>query len=159
MFIRSLSIIVVLLSLSPVYADDIPLEFRDGGTQHRYMDLIEEIRCLVCQNQSLADSHADLAQDLRQEIFDMITEGKTNEEIIDFLVQRYGDFVLYRPPFKGTTILLWFLPFVFLIIAVLTVVYFIRFKTVNVEVSELSRDDREKLDQALGERTGEGGGS
>lgn len=141
--------IMLLLFTVPGHSEDIPLEFNDAGTQHRYLDLIEEIRCLVCQNQSLADSHADLAQDLRQEIFDMITAGKTNDEILEFLVQRYGDFVLYRPPFKGSTVLLWLLPFIFLIVAVITVIYFVRFRSADAESTELSLDDREKLNRVL----------
>ncbi len=76
----------------------------------RFQHLIKEIRCLVCQNQSLADSHAELAQDLRQEIYEMMKAGKSDREIIAFLVNRYGDFVLYRPPVKPTTYLLWYGP-------------------------------------------------
>jgi len=113
--------------------------------------MIEEIRCLVCQNQSLADSHADLAQDLRQEIFNMIGAGKSNEQIIEFLVQRYGDFVLYRPPMQGTTLLLWCLPFVFLVAAVISVIYFIRLRSVG-EGPDLSREERDELDRVLGEK-------
>jgi cytochrome c-type biogenesis protein CcmH len=148
---RSISLIAVLLVALPVHADDTPLEFKDAATQHRYMEMIEEIRCLVCQNQSLADSHADLAQDLRQEIFNMIGAGKSNEQIIEFLVQRYGDFVLYRPPMQGTTLLLWCLPFVFLVAAVISVIYFIRLRSVG-EGPELSREERDELDRVLGEK-------
>ena len=146
---RLFPLVILLMIAVPCHSEDTPLEFGDSARQHRYMDLIEEIRCLVCQNQSLADSHADLAQDLRQEIFDMINKGMNNEEIIEFLVQRYGDFVLYRPPFKGTTILLWLLPFLFLMVAIGTVIYFIRFRTSNLEVAALNEEDRKKLDRAL----------
>lgn len=91
-----------------VHQFDTPVE-RD-----RYRHLIEELRCLVCQNQNLAESDADLAKDLRQEIYEQIEAGKTNQDIIDYMVARYGDFVLYRPPFKPLTLLLWVGPFVIL---------------------------------------------
>jgi cytochrome c-type biogenesis protein CcmH len=79
----------------------------DPVAEKRLVKLSEELRCLVCQNQNIADSNAELAQDLRREIRTMIAAGKSDKEIIDFMVARYGDFVLYKPPFKATTILLW----------------------------------------------------
>lgn len=82
----------------------------------RYQRLAEELRCLVCQNQTLADSQAGLAEDLRRQVRDLIAEGKSNEEIKDYLVQRYGDFVLYRPRVKTVTYLLWFGPFALLLV-------------------------------------------
>ena len=91
-----------------------PLPFRDRAEEERFQTLVEELRCLVCQNQNLMDSDAGLAGDLRREVFDLMRSGKSDAEIRDFLVQRYGDFVLYRPPVKGTTWLLWFGPAVLL---------------------------------------------
>jgi cytochrome c-type biogenesis protein CcmH len=85
--------------------------FKDAAEQQRYERLVEELRCLVCQNQSLADSDADLARDLRDEVYQIIQSGKTDQEAIKFLVDRYGDFVLYRPPVNTTTVLLWSGPF------------------------------------------------
>jgi len=79
----------------------------DPVAEKRLQEMSAELRCLVCQNQTIADSNAELAQDLRREIRGMIKEGKSNAEIIDFMVVRYGDFVLYRPPLKGITLLLW----------------------------------------------------
>ena len=79
----------------------------DPVAEKRLLGLSEELRCLVCQNQNIADSNAELAQDLRREIRGMIKDGKSDKEIIDFMVVRYGDFVLYRPPVKATTLLLW----------------------------------------------------
>lgn len=76
--------------------------------------LEEELRCLVCQNQTIADSHAGLASDLRREVREQLAQGKSEQEVLDFMVQRYGDFVLYRPPVKSTTWLLWFGPFLLL---------------------------------------------
>jgi cytochrome c-type biogenesis protein CcmH len=118
---RFISYIVFFVSITTAYAADIPMEFEDAGQQQRYQQLLEELRCLVCQNQTLADSHADLAQDLRTQVYNMVDEGRTNQAIIDFLVQRYGDFVLYRPRVNVYTILLWFGPFILLIIGLITV--------------------------------------
>lgn len=87
-------------------------EFEDAEQLERYKTLTYELRCLVCQNQNLADSDADLAADLRGQVHRMIREGKSDQDIIDFMVARYGDFVLYRPPFKAKTVLLWGAPFV-----------------------------------------------
>lgn len=82
----------------------------DPVLEARVMRIAAELRCLVCQNQTIADSHADLAQDLRRQVREMIQQGRSDAEIIDFMTARYGDFVLYRPPLKGTTWLLWFGP-------------------------------------------------
>ncbi|HWP00657.1 MAG TPA: cytochrome c-type biogenesis protein [Methylococcus sp.] len=89
-------------------------QFDDPVKQERYERLLKDLRCLVCQNQSLADSDADLARDLRNEVYGIIQSGKSTEEAAQFLVDRYGDFVLYRPPFKGITVLLWSGPFLLL---------------------------------------------
>jgi cytochrome c-type biogenesis protein CcmH len=91
-----------------------PLVFENAEQEARYQELTEELRCLVCQNQNLADSDAPLAHDLRQEIFRMMEAGNSNDQIKTFLVDRYGDFVLYRPPVKGNTIALWLFPAVLL---------------------------------------------
>ncbi|MFO1352075.1 MAG: cytochrome c-type biogenesis protein [Gammaproteobacteria bacterium] len=92
-----------------------PLEFADPLQAQRYDHLIQELRCLVCQNQSLADSNAELAGDLRREVQRMIASGQDDRQIAEFLVSRYGDFVLYRPPFKALTLLLWLGPAVLLL--------------------------------------------
>lgn len=83
--------------------------------EKRVQAVAEELRCLVCQNQTIADSHADLAIDLKNQVREMLAQGKSNKEVTDYMVQRYGDFVLYRPPVKTTTWLLWFGPFLLLI--------------------------------------------
>lgn len=90
-------------------------EFQDPAKQASYENLIKDLRCLVCQNQSLADSDADLAKDLRTEVYTIIQSGKNEEEAIKFLTDRYGDFVLYRPPVKAITSLLWLGPFALLL--------------------------------------------
>ena len=93
-----------------------PLVFASQQQQERFNKLTEELRCLVCQNQNLADSDAPLAHDLRREVHEMVLAGRTNQQIKEFLVTRYGDFVLYRPPVQKNTYLLWLAPLVLLLI-------------------------------------------
>ncbi len=109
-------LLLLLMSWGTAMAIDVSEAFDDPILQARYRGLIEQTRCLVCQNQTIADSNAGLAQDLRREIRDMLAAGATDRQVIDFLVERYGDFVLYRPPFKSTTWLLWASPALFLLI-------------------------------------------
>jgi cytochrome c-type biogenesis protein CcmH len=90
-------------------------EFSDPGKQQAYENLVKVLRCLVCQNQSLADSDADLAKDLRNEVYNIIQSGKSEQEAAKFLTDRYGDFVLYNPPLKPITSLLWLGPFALLL--------------------------------------------
>ncbi len=118
-----------------VTAADVPPDFSDEKTSQRYYSLIEEIRCLVCQNQNLADSNAELAQDLRTVVQEQIEAGKSNEEIIDFLTARYGDFVLYRPPLKMSTLLLWAGPFCILFLAA-----FVLLRTISKRGSQSESD-------------------
>lgn len=146
--IYAVLISVVLSVFCPVYAADTPFEFNNPEQEERYKNLIKEIRCLVCQNQSLEDSHAPLAQDLRQEIYDMIVAEQNKDEIIDFLVSRYGDFVLFRPPVNTGTLILWFGPFLLLV----AVIFFIlRFKQKHgVQPAEaLSPEEQRRLEQLL----------
>jgi cytochrome c-type biogenesis protein CcmH len=121
-----LSILGCLFMFTNAPAIDTPMEFDNPETELRFKKLTEELRCLVCQNQSLADSHAELAQDLRNEVYKMIIAGDTDKEIIDYLVVRYGDFVLYRPQVKSTTYFLWFGPFLILLIAIIIIARVIR---------------------------------
>ena len=116
---RTLILLFLLTASMAAYPADIVYKFKDDTQEQRYQGLINELRCLVCQNQSLADSHAELAQDLRNEVYEKIIQGDTDETIIEFLVNRYGDFVLYRPPVKQTTWILWFGPFLILFIAIM----------------------------------------
>ena len=90
-------------------------QFESEQMEADYNQLINELRCLVCQNQNLAGSDADLAHDLRRETYEMLNEGKSPQQVVDFMVERYGDFVLYRPQFKSTTYLLWLGPFLLLV--------------------------------------------
>lgn len=122
---------------------EVPAEFDDPQRQQRYQSLLKEIRCLVCQNQSLADSNAELAQDLRNEVHRMVAEDESNQVIIDYLVARYGDFVLYRPPLKATTLLLWFGPFVLLLAALVAIYRFV--KSARVEEISITDEDKARL--------------
>lgn len=90
-----------------------PLETQRQEAQFNY--LLKELRCLVCQNQDLADSNAELAKDLRNQVYTMVKEGLSDQEIMDYLVARYGDFILFKPPFKGVTLILWLGPLFFLL--------------------------------------------
>ncbi len=105
----------LLLSLA-VHASIDTYEFRDEAERERYRTLTEELRCPKCQNQNIADSNAPIAMDLRKEIFRMLEEGQSNEQIVDYLVARYGDFVRYRPPVTRTTLLLWYGPAALLVL-------------------------------------------
>lgn len=113
-----------------------------------YRQLINELRCLVCQNQNIADSNADLAKDLRNQTYDMLMQGKTKQQVVDYMVARYGDFVLFRPPLKATTVLLWAGPFLIFVIGVFVLLRFIRRKG-SEPVPELSRADRERAEALL----------
>lgn len=144
-----LSILILnVLFASIVSAADVPMEFEDPQLQQRYQGLLEELRCLVCQNQSLADSHAELAQDLRNQVYRMVEAGESNEAITGFLVTRYGDFVLYRPPLKKSTLLLWLGPFVLLIGAFIGVYLFVRSRKADRVI--VSADDQQRLNELLG---------
>ncbi len=101
--------------LATTAAANEPLEFASADEEARFQQLTQELRCLVCQNQNLADSDAPLAHDLRVEIHDMLQAGRSNAEIKTFLVERYGEFVLYRPPVKGNTLALWLMPLILLL--------------------------------------------
>ena len=98
----------------------------DPVAERRLQKLSEELRCLVCQNQTIADSNAELAQDLRREVRTMIKDGKSDKEIVDFMVTRYGDFVLYRPPVKGITLLLWGGPVALLLLGLFALQRYLR---------------------------------
>jgi cytochrome c-type biogenesis protein CcmH len=126
-------------------------KFADDAAEQHFKDLIAELRCLVCQNQSLADSDAELAHDLRAEVYEMVQEGKSDEEIIEFLVSRYGDFVLYKPPMKPSTYLLWFGPFALMILAGVLLLRAVQRQKRNASV-EISTADRKRLDDLLGTR-------
>jgi cytochrome c-type biogenesis protein CcmH len=121
-----LTLLLALQCALPAYANEaLPLA-EDPVVEKRLIGISQELRCLVCQNESLAGSRADLALDLRRELRTLIKDGKTDAEIMDFMVSRYGEFVLYRPPVKPATWLLWFGPFVLLVGAVVVLIRMVR---------------------------------
>lgn len=124
---------------------------QDPQTETRMLAISEELRCLVCQNESLAASHAELAEDLRKEVRSLIKQGKTDPEIMDFLVARYGDFVRYRPAMKPTTWLLWFGPFLLLGGAVIGLVVYLRRRATAVASGEISAGDKARVQALLDE--------
>ena len=113
---RFLILAAAMLAVAPVAAIDNSKAFDDPELQARYDKLISEVRCLKCQNQSIKDSNVFLAADLRREIRRLIAEGKTDAEIQDFLVTRYGEFALYRPRTSGKTLILWIAPFLLVLL-------------------------------------------
>lgn len=125
-------------------------EFDDAEQLARYKTLTYELRCLVCQNQNLADSDADLAADLRREVYRMVRAGKSNDDVVEFMVARYGDFVLYRPPLKAKTVLLWSAPFVLGIGGVaLLLVQLRRRSAAPAAAAPLSDEEQARLDALL----------
>jgi cytochrome c-type biogenesis protein CcmH len=119
------------------------------AVEARLVDISQELRCMVCQNESLASSHAELAEDLRREVRDLIVQGKTDSEIKTFLVDRYGDFVLYRPEVKPLTWVLWFGPFFLLLLAAVAMGAYLRQRKKQVTSLELSDAQRERAEQLL----------
>ena len=137
-----------VLALTAVFsAQSVELRsFKSAEEEARFKALSEELRCLVCQNQSLADSDAELARDLRREVHEMIDAGKSDEQILDFLVARYGDFVLYRPPLNASTLLLWIGPFVVLLGALIALIISVR-KRAREESTDADNLDEAKRKQ------------
>ena len=116
--------------------------------EERYHDLLNELRCLVCQNQTIAESNAELAVDLRHEVKKMLEQGSTNEDIINFMANRYGDFVLYKPLIKPKTYLLWFGPFLALLL-VLLILFYIISKQRKISTTNLTQEETDQLSSIL----------
>lgn len=121
----------------------------DPAVEQRLAKLSQELRCLVCQNETLADSRADLAEDLRDEIRTQIRAGKSDQEIIAFLTQRYGEFILYRPPVRPKTYLLWFGPFVLLVAGLVILFRYVKRRRDMIEEQPLSDADRADVEKLL----------
>lgn len=126
---RIVALITVLLTAPSGWAIDAELAFEDPAMNQRYRAMIREVRCLVCQNEAIADSNAPLAADLRREIRNLMEEGATDREITQFLVARYGDFVLLRPPMQPSTWALWGAPFILLAIGAVVFIRVLRTRT------------------------------
>jgi cytochrome c-type biogenesis protein CcmH len=147
MLMRHIFLITILLASFPLFAagpvegDKEPLVFDSTEQEERFKQLTVELRCLVCQNQNLADSDAPLAQDLRKEIHDMLMAGQGDEEIKTFMVERYGDFVLYRPPVQGNTLLLWAMPALFLFVGAIAVIVAVRKRNLKLAEQRLGASE------------------
>jgi cytochrome c-type biogenesis protein CcmH len=126
----------------------------DPVLEERVMKLSRELRCLVCQNETLADSRADLAEDLRNQIREQMKAGKSDKEIITFLTDRYGKFVLYRPPVDPTTYLLWFGPFVLLLAGLLLLFRYVKQRSGLIAESPLSAEERRRAEALLASESG-----
>lgn len=140
---------VLLLAMTmPAQAKIESIEFTDKQMEEDYKVLIQELRCLVCQNQNLADSNAELAQDLRQQTYELLEKGASREEVVEYMVTRYGDFVMYRPPLKATTFFLWFGPVVIFLIAVIVLVMFSR-RQKQLPTAIVTEQDQQKAHSLL----------
>jgi cytochrome c-type biogenesis protein CcmH len=126
----------------------VPTEL-DRVEQKRAVELSEHLRCLVCQNQTIADSNAELAQDLRRQVREQIKQGRSDEQIVSFMVQRYGDFVLYKPPVKGTTLLLWFGPALLLLVGFFVLMRNVRVRAKHVDSRPLSDEQHAQASALL----------
>ncbi len=153
-----LVVIMTLLPvwLSPVHAAGLEaFDFSGNVDEQRFQSLIVELRCLVCQNQSLADSDAELAHDLRREVYELMDEGKSDQEIADFLVERYGDFVLYNPPVKPGTWILWYGPFALLAVGLLVLANTVRKRKRQPEPA-FSEQEQQRLKKLLNDDNDDG---
>ncbi|PWT90661.1 MAG: cytochrome C biogenesis protein CcmH [Blastocatellia bacterium] len=156
--VNGVRLLLVLLALSCFVPRLIAKEAEplstDPEVEKRLNRLSQELRCLVCQNETLADSRADLAEDLRREIRAQIRAGKSDKEIIDFLTQRYGEFVLYRPVVGPRTYLLWFGPFV-LLLAGLTILFrYVKTRRELISDAPLTQDEQRAVEELLGSKSG-----
>ena len=146
-----ISLIPALSSAGPRGAPREPIVFENPQIEKDYLELSEELRCLVCQNQNLIDSNAELADDLRREVAKMLKQGKNKQQVTEFMVDRYGDFVLYNPPFKPTTWLLWGGPFALMFFALFIMLKKIKAAKLkdNHDSAELSDQEKETLQAIL----------
>jgi cytochrome c-type biogenesis protein CcmH len=141
--------LIVLLMPGLAWAEEAKPLAEDPVAEARLKQLAVELRCLVCQNQTLADSNAPLAEDLRREVREMIAKNMSDREIIDFLVQRYGDFVLYRPPWKASTTLLWTGPFFLLGVGAAALVVALRRRAQKLVDTPVTDEERRRVEQLL----------
>ena len=131
-------------------------EFASEAERERYRNLVEELRCPKCQNQNIADSDAPIAADLRQEVFRLLEDGRSDDEIVDYMVARYGEFVRYKPALNRDTAVLWFGPLAFLLVGVLALVLLVRRRQRAVNESSdagLSPQEQKRLDELLNKKS------
>jgi len=148
---RNLLILCLCLLPTFAYAGEAKDLAKNPAIEKRMVDLAQNLRCLVCQNESLASSHAELAEDLRQEVREMMEKGKSDKEIIAYLVARYGDFVLYNPPVQRNTLLLWFGPFAMLLIGAVLLAFQVRKRRRTLQEVVLTPEAQERAAALLNE--------
>ena len=143
-----------LLASNSVYASPVEtFEFQDEVTKVRFQALSKELRCPKCQNQNLADSNSPIAADLRRELYELLQQGKADSEVVDFMVARYGEFVLYRPRVSSVTYVLWFGPALLILIGIIVVIVILRKKPASNESLTLDTEQQVKLKQLLADDT------
>ena len=125
--------------------------FDSADQAQRFEVLTRQLRCLVCQGESIADSHADLAKDMRSQVHEMLVAGRSNEQIIQFMTDRYGDFILYRPPFVPRTYFLWVGPLLLLLLACTAIMYYVRSARRERALTGLQQSEQERLSRLLDE--------
>jgi cytochrome c-type biogenesis protein CcmH len=145
------AVLALTLFAAPVLAQEAAPLAADPVVEQRLISIATELRCLVCQNESLAGSQAPLAQDLRREVRSLIKEGKSDAEVKDFLVSRYGDFVLYRPQVKPQTYLLWAGPFVLLLVGIGVLVSYLKKRERQAADTPLTEEERQRAEALLKE--------
>jgi len=147
---RSILLLLIVASLPGLgMAKEAQPASDDPVLEERVMSLSKELRCLVCQNETLADSRADLAEDLRNQIREQMKAGKSDKEIVAYLTQRYGKFILYNPPIDPTTYLLWFGPFVLLLAGLFVLFRFVKQRRDLISDQPLSSDERQRAEEML----------
>ena len=148
MLLLSIFIVTLILALSANTAMASPVdtyELNDEVTKIRFQALSKELRCPKCQNQNLADSNSPIAADLRRELYELLQQGKADSEIVDFMVDRYGEFVLYRPRVSELTYVLWFGPAILILLGIFVVIVIVRRKPVDKKTLALSAEQKAKL--------------
>ena len=147
--LKTAALLLALLVTTEVVAKEATSMAADPEMEKTVNEISAELRCLVCQNQTIADSHAGLAVDLKNQVRDMVKSGQSQDEIVEYMVTRYGDFVLYRPPVKPTTILLWAGPFLLLLVGLTVLAINLRKRTSQLKDGDLSSEENARLTALL----------
>ena len=149
-FVNIIFLLLLLVSFTGWAKEAIPVA-EDPEIEKRMLALTMDLRCLVCQNEPISDSRAEFSNDIRREIREQIKANKTDEEIVQFLVDRYGDFILYNPPMKPTTILLWFGPIALFLVGLGSLFFYLKRRRVQIEEVSLSKAQLEEAEKLLNE--------
>jgi len=153
---RFVAVLLIVCAWSVnAYAKEAEPVMGDAALQARVMKLGGELRCLVCQGESLAESRSDFAKDMLSKIKELMKQGKSDQEIKDYLVARYGDFILYRPPFSGITAYIWIAPFVLAVAGASLLIFNIKRRRERVKVAPLSEEEQARVNSLLKEDTGD----